>query len=120
MSTQVFSGTAKELAELTRRFRVPAAPWWPKCCPQWDPSTYGGMWIKGWETAHGGSEPIEADLDVVASIIFAAAMVWLAEHKHAPVFRTFDVGNPWAVLVRVDECGGPSPLHAVLAAVEGK
>lgn len=67
----------------------------------------------------GGCYPVP--LESAASIIFAAAMVHLAEKGLKPLCDTHDTGTPeWRVAsgscVR-RSCIAPSPLHAVLAAV---
>lgn len=99
----IFTGTAAELAELTRKHW--GAEWWPKGlmfhpCGRWCYEDHGSYRNAG----------------EVAAAIFAAAYIHLAKDgTRATGMTLFDDGR-----ARIG--GGfdshPSPLHAVLAAVE--
>ena len=109
----VFNGTAAELAELTRKHWE--ADWWPKhedgpllvwpVCSDSDPRGTWLEWIPG------------QDVTTAASIIFSAAMVWLARKGQCPCLAEFV--NGWEVNGVGFVCVScRSPLHAVLAALE--
>ena len=115
----VFNGTAAELAELTRKHW--GAEWWPKhedgpllvwpVCSDSDPRGTWLEWIPG------------QDVTTAASIVFAAAMVWLwtqnTEFHHTLLTGRFEIRHygpsSAAPTTRVYK---PSPLEAVLAAIE--
>lgn len=113
----IFTGTAAELAELTRKWW--GSEWWPKGLEYFHTVTWfpnnGGGWFTHDDSAH-------VQDDHAASIIFAAAYFKLANDGWGPqLFPPVDWRPSFVVklaneLVRRSE--GPSPLHAVLAAVE--
>lgn len=117
----VFNGTAAELAELTRKHW--GAEWWPKhedgpllvwpVCSDSDPRGTWLEWIPG------------QDVTTAASIIFAAAWVHLSTKGWGPQLftpvawrETFVVRMDGDFSDKVQRGDGPSPLHAVLAAIE--
>lgn len=108
----IFTGTAAELAELTRKHWE--ADWWPKGGPTGsDPLSLRGPIGYEWN----GQIMDVHTLHDAASIIFSAAMVWLARKGQCPCLAEFV--NGWEVNGVGFVCVScPSPLHAVLAAVE--
>ena len=112
----VFDGTAAELAELTRKHWE--ADWWPKGGPTGsDPLSLRGPIGYEWN----GQIVNFRTYHEAADTIFAAAMVWLAENaRTVELVQTKNQRTPWRVYLRgaTHAVDGPSPLHAVLAAVE--
>lgn len=107
--TPIFTGTAAELAELTRKWW--AAEWWPSGL------VYETDFEPVWVAEEGTVSPKDA-----SSIIFASAWLPLSMEGWEPqLFPPVDWRPSFVVklgndLVRRGE--GPSPLHAVLAALE--
>ena len=116
----IFTGTAAELAELTRKFW--GAEWWPKNQMHFVPAASeerpNGVWE--WPDVwyqRGHSLEIES----AASIIFAAAIHHIITRNIRPypkggeVFRLYSCGDHFHC---ENQEHSQSPLHAVLAAVE--
>ncbi len=108
--TTIFTGTAAELAELTRKHW--GAEWWPLGL-ELHPFGYWCYLQHGHQT----------DAGTVAATILAVAMVHMANRGMCPeLSQSTDGSGMWWLATMpareiVAKCG-PSPLHAVLAAVE--
>lgn len=106
----IFTGTAAELAELTRKWW--GAEWWPLGL-EMHPFGY-------WCYLHSGHQ---MDAGTVAATVFGMALVYMAGRDMYPELYQSPVGSgPWFLATMPGQeavvTHGPSPLHAVLAAVE--
>lgn len=114
----IFEGDAATLAELTRPLWK--AEWWPDIRYH-EKFPQGTEPVNGWW--HEGPDPDDAVLtDTAAAVIFAAA--WVAKCEGFELYKPRLHWKGWTVVETWDEDPivkgeGPSPLHAVLAAVEG-
>lgn len=113
----IYTGTAAELAELTRKHW--GSEWWPGLVFIGD-NCRVGVYAVALKGQSGVLPPIAA-----ASIIFSAAMVWLAEKGRDPLLAKANnaamLEHSWQITTGACVRVGyprPSPLHAVLAALE--
>ena len=139
--TTIFTGTAAELAELTRKHW--GAEWWPAGleyaqCDYTDGEDAGpSLWcleVGGisavdddpTETWKGDPDPETCDTSAssilphqaAAMMVFSCAMEWLAKRTtSAALMRGTDFLPPAVVVYGIPH-EGQSPIHAVLAAVE--